>query len=1323
MAVEAQDVDDIWAEMQQEQRIGKKAASKVSCISHLQRERAPQKTKGQKKSLDASLAWMQKWAAPLKVQSEVGFTGAGVAGPGSEELADIRMLEPPATLIDALGDIPSDTPETFLAYLQRDINCLGEDNMGVRLQSMQKLERILVGRIDSLSTDIIDGAADALLKPLLKRMKDKSEKCRELAVRILMSLVENVSDLSLLLAYIFPSLVSRLGSEDLEGIAHLPEVMRPEPQQKPTELAHPVEESEEVRLELARFVTSLLGRCSQTQILCYIDEASGLIRAQAMDPYHEVKNMACEAMISFCHNNSEMLLHFAEPLARSLTSCLTHNHAKLRIAALRALTATLWCGVWKHNFEILQLLMAWQDPNKVPIQAFYGSVTNVNYMSMLSFDRHPAVRRFWYETLAYWLLRIPDKVDHEPYIFPYLLTGLCDENEDIALEVFWLIEKCGEFYEKQEEEQFRKTRQYGFDYGWTYQGRAFVQFPLQAIWEAGGQFGSVRRTAALGPDFMGDLALREHKSRDQMVPEGPAVDLGEAVPLPARDYAWPELRELGVYRVLPRPRLGSRCWVRTHTRRYIKATFNDVVDFRDCTSLNAGRLLCMSLAYTEEGVTEWLQPMAAALRKFYSGRAWAASDKQVMGTYDTVCKLLGVFLDPTSYWQQFQDALSQDSILDLDQRIASVRILAMCIEGSVTALQSVSPPDPTLQMGRLQAMIPELIAAMHSSDLLLSPTEESRAALWNLLFSFLEPLREFLSSSQVSQLLFVALALAAQPPAEAGVERVYAAPERVLNAGGEELIDSEKLQRALASLDQEQQEPHRDTGSSQGFSLDSLDDDDPAPAPAVDEGVDPRMVHRALFERAFPEVLAHVDDSFQVFRSVLYVTPLVVLVANTSAVLDKLKEFCRPTSSQSTRVAGQSLCVNIALRCAKLCESAPSSAHANEARTLIWKLFRMMGRSQLGGMTTQHLSYAVLLVGLTTWRQFFLSSDTDPRTALFPPGGEETPIPLKWLISLLVDQELYKRFHGALEHAETTITGKEKEEFVVKKSGHIRQEADRRAAVVRVLAASTVLLALRRMLRDGRPIPWAAGTGTGSPHELLLKVASLFSNAEPTMEPPFVKPTPSYMVLYAAEIIRVLLHRTARPSSVPANFQLLDDAARAIHCVSAPASAPSLPDGLDAEQREALAGAFVGALIDLNLSLPPDPNAKHAPATIASSGGGSAQIILGWDEALDAAPGFDVSEPPAQVQAAPRSPTGIPSEVFRILDQSLDCMGWNAALAMYLLGLDLYVVCKDGFQQFIVKSKRRKEQARVLIATDLLERSRKTLEKSTSRKTLENSAA
>ncbi|CAK9011892.1 Dynein axonemal assembly factor 5 (HEAT repeat-containing protein 2) [Durusdinium trenchii] len=289
--------------------------------------------------MDSSLNWMSSWSATLKPTEHQ--VEAFLGGPA------MAVVEPPTTMVDALEELPTGTPEIFLAYIQRDINCLSEENLSVRLQSLQKLERVLVKQIDtwvnlmgviwrhwlvngnlqslgglqwhhldSLATDIVDAVVDALLKP-----------------------------------YIFPSLVARLGSEDLDGVAHLPEIMRPDPEQKPTEIAQPVEDSEEVRLQLGHFVASLLSRCSPTQIYSYIDEATGLIRAAAMDPFHEVKALACETMISFCYNHTEMLLHFALPLARSLTSCLTHNHAKLRIAGLRAVTACLWCGVpWPSRF-------------------------------------------------------------------------------------------------------------------------------------------------------------------------------------------------------------------------------------------------------------------------------------------------------------------------------------------------------------------------------------------------------------------------------------------------------------------------------------------------------------------------------------------------------------------------------------------------------------------------------------------------------------------------------------------------------------------------------------------------------------------------------------------------------------------------------------------------------------------------------------------------------------------------------------------------------------------------------------------------------------
>ncbi|CAE7268083.1 Dnaaf5, partial [Symbiodinium pilosum] len=1063
---------------------------------------------------------MRDWSGGLIVgqQKDTDFGASAMAG----VVEDLSIAQPPTTLLDAWEDSPTGTPETFLAYIQRDVNCLAEETMSVRLQSLQKLERILVRQGDTLATDVLDAVFDAMLKPLLKRFKDKSEKCRELAVKILRSLVENTSDLAAALPYIFPTLVSRLGCEDLDGVAHLPEIMRPDPEQKPTEIARPVEDSEEVRLELGHFVASLLQRCSPIQIYSYIDEATGLIRAQAMDPFHGVKALACETMVTFCYNNTEMLLHFALPLARSLTSCLTHNHAKLRIAGLRAITACLWCGVWKHNFEIFEVLMAWQDPNKVPIKAFYEGVTNVNYMSTLSFDRHPAVRRFWFETLAYWMLRCVDKVDLEPYIAPYLLTGLCDENEEIALEVFWLIERIGEAYEEEHEEDLRKTKQYGFDYSWTYSGRAFVPFPLQGIWGGGSSVPRhIRRAGAQGPDFLGQRPLPAHQHRDA----NPGACSSEI----AEDGAVPDARSLGAPTELP-----SRHPVSSKGGRHLLAGRLSAFDAKglsaacsvsspaaaaaglavlgDCTSLNAGRLLCMSLAYTEEGVTEWLQPMMATLVKFYSGRAWAAGDPRAMQTYSTVCKLLGAFLEPASLWTQLRGALDADSTLDLDQRIASVRILAMALEGHVEVLQSIQPPDPSLRLGQLEPVLPELIDAIHSSDLLLSPTPESREAMWMVLFAFLEPLRVFLTESQVSQLLFISLALASKAPVEELPEpsktKRAAAPTSQVES--EEVLDSQQLERALAALS---------TGLVEvTSSLDSLDDD-------LDLATDMPPLQR-LFEKALSHVLDRAEDSFQVFRSVLHLSPGEVLlkVAHREQILSLLAGFAGTASAPETRAAAQALGVRLALRIAE----AGGSGFAGQVLQLLGTA--LIQASQ--GPTYRALSVPVALAGCAAWRRFFLRQGA--HLAFAPQAGDEGSSILQWMLSTFADQELYKRLHLAMEHAEKVLTGSSQEDWVLEKARQIRLESERQAAVLRGAAASTALVALRQGLRTLKRAPWSAEGG----RSLFLAVASTLGVAPHTLEPPFVRPTPPALLLYTAELLHLLLHLPADAEDMEASVEM-----------------------------------------------------------------------------------------------------------------------------------------------------------------------------------------
>jgi len=78
------------------------------------------------------------------------------------------------------------------------------------------------------------------------------------------------------------------------------------------------------------------------------------------------------------------------------------------------------------------------------------------------------------------------------------------------------------------------------------------------------------------------------------------------------------------------------------------------------------------------------------------------------------------------------------------------------------------------------------------------------------------------------------------------------------------------------------------------------------------------------------------------------------------------------------------------------------------------------------------------------------------------------------------------------------------------------------------------------------------------------------------------------------------------------------------------------------------------------------------------------------------------------VLAAPATAT-IPSEVLRVLAQSKECLSWNAALALYTLGVDFTAACKEGFVASLAKWRRRKEQAKILIAADLVERAKAVL--------------
>lgn len=168
-------------------------------------------------------------------------------------------------------------------------------------------------------------------------------------------------------------------------------------------------------------------------------------------------------------------------MGRALFTAFVHKHAKVRIAGLKALFDVMVCGQWKTSVEVLQHMVGFRDPNVVPIKEFYDPTSKVNYFAMFVMDRSTLVRECFYKTIGDMLMRLPDKCDHEGRLFPYMISGLYDQNDTIKQTCFEIIEELGQRFEEENEEKLREVKQFGFSAEWTYNGSvkdSQVSFPF-----------------------------------------------------------------------------------------------------------------------------------------------------------------------------------------------------------------------------------------------------------------------------------------------------------------------------------------------------------------------------------------------------------------------------------------------------------------------------------------------------------------------------------------------------------------------------------------------------------------------------------------------------------------------------------------------------------------------------------------------------------------------------------------------------------------------------------------------------------------------------
>lgn len=589
--------------------------------------------------------------------------------------------------------------QALAGVVQRHANILKEDSSNAkRYQCLSKLEHIFIET--AVPHAFYTRAFLPLSEPLLLCLSDPTEAARQAAASLLSKFLTEVTEVDGVLGQVLEGLVQRFGSQDIEGVAHLPPIMRPEPEYKPLQLT-PVETSEDVRKTLFQLLRTALDRSSDDSVWDHLDLATGLLRAGAMDVCPDIKSVALHTLVEFCDRHQQMLLHFTEPMARSVLSCLVHQHAKIRMGALRALTHVLACGLYKYNGEIIQMLAGWRDPNFVPIKSLYEPTTIRNYFAELLADHSPLVRMFFFDTLARWLLEFADKADYETWIFPYLLSGLFDPFRPIQQLVFSLLELLGKHYESTHEKDLRDIKQLGTPEPWSYDGRAFIRFPLGGRWEMAEQACITEETEQF-VSFVSSYSERlcnlgfegcslSEKQKNKFLSKGGAL-VGD----PAR------------------PCLGTRMMVKTYFRRYAKTLFEPVEDFKEVTMATSARLMVVSLAYIEDAAVEWLDNCLTICARVLSSSQ--SHSEEALEAYRVAMRLVGVFIDPENYWNLVKDALEGRSHEEIYERVGMLALLALMLEGSFKALQQAS--DSTLGLGRLAPIVPKIADALAHTDLL-----------------------------------------------------------------------------------------------------------------------------------------------------------------------------------------------------------------------------------------------------------------------------------------------------------------------------------------------------------------------------------------------------------------------------------------------------------------------------------------------------------------------------------------------------------------------------------------------------------------------------
>ncbi|GLC36173.1 HEAT repeat-containing protein 2 [Pleodorina starrii] len=400
---------------------------------------------GQKKSVDE--IWKELNAAKPKPRQGVAGLAVGLSGlPG---ITSVVRTKPSASATAAAApapDPPSATTDrsqqqsdplagpyvasavgpdaaAYLASLQRTINCLADPDRGLRRTAATTLQtKLFTGDASTPKASPAQLQAllcGPLLRPLVAMLSDSVERCRTVALAVLLDGSRQLSDVSHMLPELVPELARRYGTLPVQ------------------------EPAEEVRLQIAQLVALLLAAAPAAVLARFAPEVAAVVCRSLEDGFPDIKKAGCAAIETAASRLPlDALAPEFERLLNSLAPNLQHQHSRVRLSSIQALDALVAAGA--------------------PMALVEDAV--VTALRPVGHDRAQPVREAAFAALSRWMgyrdgaaaappspaaeggsdtARLPPQA-YVPSLLPLLIIGVTDPQPATAELALRLVEGVGE---------------------------------------------------------------------------------------------------------------------------------------------------------------------------------------------------------------------------------------------------------------------------------------------------------------------------------------------------------------------------------------------------------------------------------------------------------------------------------------------------------------------------------------------------------------------------------------------------------------------------------------------------------------------------------------------------------------------------------------------------------------------------------------------------------------------------------------------------------------------------------------------------------------